>query len=402
MLALSKRSENIPTSAVRQLSSFAEDTIKRGIKILHLNIGAPDLDVSPVFFHKICSNYESFHQLPYASSAGIPELIKEVQIYYKNLGAHFEKQEIHVTTGGSEALLYAFLALCESGDHLIAPEPLYSNYVSIAKVAQIDIIPIPTSIENGFHLPSKETIISCITQKTKAILLSNPSNPTGTVYSLQEIQTIVNIAKEHHLWVIADEVYREYVYDEFYTKSFSLIPEISQQTIIVDSISKRFSACGARVGFLLTKNQYLNNVFLKLCQSRLSSGSLEQLGAAALYAEDTDYIKRSIPKYKIRRDIMYSLLKKISGITLTKPEGAFYLMVQLPVMSSLDFSKWLLTEFSINNTTVMLTPGQGFYVSENKGLNEVRIAYVLNEEHLYQAAQIIKAGLIKYNNLNKI
>ncbi|NIZ18766.1 pyridoxal phosphate-dependent aminotransferase [Entomospira culicis] len=395
MLATSKRSNAIPTSAVRQLAAYEQEATKKGVKVLHLNIGAPDLDVSSVFFQRICA-IES-HQLQYVPSAGVPELIQEVQTYYKNMGASFEKNEIYVTTGGSEALLYAFIALCEAGDRLLVPEPLYSNYISIAKVVEVEIDGIPTTIEEGFHLPSKEEIVRHIHPKTKAILLSNPANPTGVTYSVEEVKRIAEIAKEHHLWIIADEVYREYIYDGFATKSFSLLPEVAQQTVIIDSISKRFSACGARVGFLLTKNQELAAIFLKLCQSRLSGTTLEQIGAAALYREDMDFIRRSIPEFKERRDVMCDLLAKVPGVTLRKPEGAFYLMVGLPVEDSLDFSKWLLTEFAVDQTTVMLTPGAGFYTTPDKGKNEVRIAYVLNIESIKKAVAIIEAGLKAYN-----
>jgi aspartate aminotransferase len=396
MASISQRSIAIPTSAVRQLAAYEGEAKKKGVNILHLNIGAPDLDVSPVFFDRIKAI--TSHQLQYVPSAGVPELIEQVQIYYKNMDCHFESKEIFVTTGGSEALLYAFIALCESGDRLLVPEPLYSNYVSIAKVAQVDIDGIPTTIESGFHLPAKADIVKLITPKTKAILFSNPSNPTGVVYSKQEIDLFVEIAQEHNLWVIADEVYREYIYDGFETKSFATIESVAQRTVIIDSVSKRFSACGARVGFLLTKNPDLAAVFLKLCQSRLSGSTFEQLGSAALYKDDMDYIRRSIPEFKKRRDLMCDLLSKIPGITLRKPEGAFYLMVALPVSDSLDFSKWLLTQFSIDNTTAMLTPGAGFYTTKGKGLNEVRIAYVLGEESIRKAAHIIEEGLKVYNS----
>ncbi|NIZ46771.1 pyridoxal phosphate-dependent aminotransferase [Entomospira nematocerorum] len=399
MTTISQRAQAIPISAVRQLALYESEAKQKNIQILHLNIGAPDLDVSSTFFDAIKN--VSTHQLQYAPSAGLAELIEQVQLYYQKLGASFQKKNIFVTNGGSEALLYAFIATCEKGDHLLAPEPLYSNYVSLAKVAEVEIDAIPTYIEEGFHLPSKDQIILQITSKTKAILLSNPSNPTGVVYSVEEVRLIAEVAQEYNLWIIADEVYREYIYDGFQTKSFSLVPEVAQQTIIIDSISKRFSACGARVGFLLTQNDALASIFLRLCQSRLSAPTLEQVGATALYREDMDYITRSIPEFKARRDLMCQLLKEIPGVTLRKPEGAFYIMVELPVENSFEFAKWLLTEFSINNKTVMLTPGEGFYRTPKRGIKEVRIAYVLNEERIREAVSIIAKGLECYHPSTK-
>ncbi|NIZ40745.1 pyridoxal phosphate-dependent aminotransferase [Entomospira entomophila] len=397
MTRISERAQAIPVSAVRQLALYESEAKQKNIEILHLNIGAPDLDVSPTFFHAIKS--VPTHQLQYAPSAGLPELIEQVQLYYQNLGASFPVKNIFVTNGGSEALLYAFIATCEKGDHLLAPEPLYSNYITLAKIVEVEINAIPTYIEDGFHFPSKEQITRYITPKTKGILLSNPSNPTGVVYSSNEVRLIAEIAQEYNLWIIADEVYREYIYDGFQTKSFSLIPEVEQQTIIIDSISKRFSACGARVGFLLTKNEALANIFLRLCQSRLSTPTLEQVGAAALYREDMNYITRSIPKFEIRRDLMCELLGKIPGVKLKKPEGAFYIMVELPVEDSFEFAKWLLTQFSVENKTVMLTPGAGFYRTPNRGKKEVRIAYVLHEDRIREAVSIIAKGLDAYHKL---
>lgn len=394
-MKLSTRSKKIPTSAVRELSAYEKLAINNGIEILHLNIGAPDLAVSPVFFDVI-KNLDS-NELGYAPSPGIPALLDEVKQYYLKMGANYQTNEIFVTNGGSEGILFALLAMCDVNDSILVPEPFYSNYKAIASLAQIQIDPIITNVNNGFHLPEKNDIIQCIKSSTKAILLSNPANPTGVVYTKEEIMMICEIAIQNNLWIIADEVYREFIYDGFETISFSIIPEISNRVVIVDSISKRFSACGARIGLLLSKNKEVNEILLKMCQSRLSISTIDQLGATALYSSDMDYIKRSIPEYKKRRDLICELLGKIDGVTLRKPEGAFYIMVGLPVENASDFSKWLLTEFEIDGQTVMLTPGHGFYKTSGLGLNEVRIAYVLNENRIKKAVNIIEKGLIEYN-----
>lgn len=394
MHSISKRAQQIPTSAVRELAIFERQAIDNGIDIIHLNIGAPDLEVSNVFFDSI--NNLSCNLLPYVNSQGIAPLIEEVQKYYSRLGATFTSDEIFVTNGGSEALLYALIATCDAESEVLVPEPFYSNYNTIARIINVNLVPVITCVEDGFHLPSKDKVIAAITKNTKAILISNPANPTGVVYTKEEVLMLCDIAQEYGLWIIADEVYREFIYGGFETYSFSVVEKVKNQVIIIDSISKRFSACGARIGFLLSSNQEVNQTVLKLCQSRLSISTIDQLGAVALYQNDLDYINRSIPLFKERRDTICALLSEIDGVTLSIPEGAFYIMVDLPVQDATHFSKWLLTEFNVNKRTVMLTPGKGFYITPDKGLNEVRIAYVLNINEIKEAVSIIKAGLNVY------
>lgn len=395
-MKISKRAKTIPVSAVRQLAAFEPEVIARGTNVLHLNIGAPDLEVAPIFYESI-RNLD-LPVLSYAPSQGIKTLIKQVQRYYESMGAYYQEDEIYVTNGGSEAITFALMSVCNPGDQVLIPEPYYSNYQTMASMVEVSFKPIPTDISTGFHLPLEDTIEKLINQDVKAIMLSNPANPTGTVYSKEEILMLARLAKKHGLWVVADEVYREFIYDGFETLSFSVIEDIQDQVIIIDSVSKRFSACGARIGFAITKNKELKDIFMKMCMSRLSVASLSQIGSCALYEHALDFIEQSIPEYKKRRDLICELLEDIPGVLVRKPEGAFYLVATLPVSNADHFCQWLLTDFSVDQTTVMLTPARGFYQNPDKGWSEVRIAYVLNCESISRAMMILKAGLVYYRN----
>ena len=395
---VSRRIKSVPPSTIMELLTFAAQAKKQGKKVYHLNIGQPDIK-TPDGFVKAIREYEG-EVLEYALSEGLPELIEAIKEYYKGYNLIFDNDEILITNGGSEALLFTMLTICDDGDNVLVPEPFYSNYFNFSKSVGVNINPITTLAEEGFHLPSKEEIVSKIDDKTKAILFSNPGNPTGVVYTKDELDMIADIAKEYNLWIIADEVYREFVYDGEYT-SIGTIDRVKDRVIIVDSVSKRYSACGARIGSLASKNKDFMSGILKLCQARLSVPTLEQLGAIELYKTDNSYFKEVKEEYRQRRDVLYDELMKVPGVICKKPSGAFYIVAKLPVENADHFTKWLLSDFDINGETVMPCPAEGFYQSENLGVDEIRLAYILNTKDLEKAAILLKEGLEKYLELNK-
>ncbi len=396
---ISQKFKVMEASSVRKLSVYADEAKKNGKKVYHLNIGQPDLPTPESYFQRIRSFNESSTE--YMPSLGIPELISSIQAYYADLGIHYEKEQIAVTSGGTEALLFTFLAIANEGDEILLPEPFYSNYTTFFTVSGAICIPVTTYAENGFHF-SEEDLTSKITKRSKAILISTPGNPTGAVLSMDEIRMIADIAIKYDLYIIADEVYREFVFDGRDAASFGYLPDIEDRLIIIDSVSKRFNACGSRIGMLLTKNKDLFPVITKLCQGRLSVSTIEQYGAVGLYEAGNDYINGARDKYERRRDIVYGLLKDIPGVVCEKPEGAFYMIAKLPVDDVDDFLTWLLTSFDIDGETVMAAPAEGFYKTKDLGKNELRIAYVLEEEPLTKAMKILSEGLKKYMELNKI
>lgn len=395
---ISKRIQSVPTSDIMELVTYAAQAKKKGKKVYHLNIGQPDIETPEGFFDSI-KDYKG-KVLEYALSEGLPELIEVIQNYYKGYDITFDKDEILITNGGSEALLFTMLSICDEGDNILIPEPFYSNYNNFGKSVGVDINPITTLAESGFHLPSKSEIVSKINSKTKAILFSNPGNPTGVVYTKEEIQMIADIAKEHNLWIIADEVYREFIYDGEFT-SLGNIDDVKDRVIIVDSVSKRYSACGARIGCLASKNKAFINEVLKLCQARLSVPTLEQVGAIELYKTDNTYLKEVNEEYRERRDVLYNELIKIPGIICKKPTGAFYIVAKLPIKNADHFVKWLLSDFDIDGETVMPCPAAGFYATDGLGVDEIRLAYVLNKEDLLRASYLLKEGLKAYIDINK-
>ena len=393
----SQRVNSIQSSPIRKLAPFEESAKKRGIKVYHLNIGQPDIKTPEEFF-KAVKNFDK-KVLEYCPSNGMEDLINSMQKYYSSYKMKFSKDELLVTNGGSEALLFALMAVCDPDDNVLVPEPFYTNYFGFGQSVNVKINPITTKAENGFHLPSKEDIISKINPKTKAIMISNPSNPTGTVYSYNEIRMLSEIALEYNLWIISDEVYREFVYDNQEYTSFGNIPEIEDRVIIIDSISKRYSACGARIGSIASKNKGLIDQILKLCQGRLCVSTLDQVGAAKLYETPISYFKEIIEEYEKRRNVLYYELMKVDGVVCEKPSGAFYILAKLPVDDAEDFAIWMLKEFNKNKETVMICPAQGFYSSEKLGKNEIRLAYILNEKDLTTAAKLLKEGLKEYLSL---
>lgn len=393
-MRLSNRSQDMKTSPIRKLIPYSNKAKERGINIYHLNIGQPDTFVPDEFFESI-SNYRK-RQLGYESSNGNADLIKANINYYKKNNIYFEENELFITNGGSEALNFAFFSICNEGDNILVFEPYYANYNSLGKISGIEFNAVTTSIENGFHMPTKDDIIAKIDIKTKAILISNPSNPTGCVYLKEELELLADIAIEYDLWIISDEVYREFVYDDIEYISFASINRVKDRVILIDSISKRYSACGARIGSIASKNKELNNQLLKLCQSRLSVATLEQIGATHLYGIDDKYIIDINKKYKRRRDLVVNRLNDIEGIITNTPEGAFYIIAKLPVENAEDFCIWLLKEFNYNNETIMLCPAKDFYKSEEYGKKEVRITYVLDEEKLKRSIDILEKALYLY------
>ncbi|QEK11826.1 pyridoxal phosphate-dependent aminotransferase [Crassaminicella thermophila] len=391
---LSERIISMPSSPMRKLAPFADAAKQQGKKIYHLNIGQPDI-ATPENFMLAVKNFNE-KVLAYSSSQGMPQLIDAIIKYYKKYDMHFEKDEVLITNGGSEALLFTLQAIGDYNDEIIIPEPFYPNYNGFANMAGIKVIPITTKAEFGFHLPEREVIEQKITNKTRAILLSNPGNPTGVVYTKEEIMLLADIAKKHDLFIIADEVYREFVYSDSGYTSFGNIKDIEDRVIMIDSVSKRFSACGARIGAILSKNKELIAQILKFCQSRLCCPTLEQIGATELFNVSDKYFEEVINEYRKRRDVVYKGLQEIPGIICQEPKGAFYVIAKLPIEDAEDFVKWLLTDFHLDNETIMLTPAKGFYATPNSGLDEVRIAYILNEDDLKQAMHILKVALDTY------
>lgn len=399
-MEFSKRIDQMQESPIRKLVPVAEEAKKNGKKVYHLNIGQPDIKTPPEFMNSIKKYDEEV--LSYSFSEGLPQLIESFIKYYKTYNLEFEKDEILITNGGSEAILFSLLAVTDTDDEILVPEPFYTNYNGFSSAAGVKVVPITTKAENGFKLPSKDFIQSLVTKKTKAILLSNPGNPTGAVYTRDEMNALTDIAKENDLYIISDEVYREFIYDGFEYKSFASFENIKDRVILTDSISKRYSACGARIGMIACKNKDLIKQILKLCQGRLCVPTLEQIGATELIKVSKDYLDDVVEEYKKRRDIVYNELKNIEGVICEKPHGAFYVIAKLPVDNAEDFVKWLLTDFDIDDETIMLAPAEGFYATPGLGIDEVRISYVLNENSLKKSMNILKVGLKKYKKNNTL
>ena len=395
----SERITTMQSSPIRKLAPIASNAKAKGIKIYHLNIGQPDIKTPKVFFEAV-KNFNN-EVLEYAVSPGLPELISSLQQYYTTYNMDFESDEILVTNGGSEALLFALMATCDPKDNILVPEPFYSNYNGFSQSINVNITPITTKAEEGFHLPSKEKIQSLITSKTRAILISNPGNPTGTVYTKKELYMISEIAKENDLWIISDEVYREFVYDGLEYTSFGNIKEVEDRVIIIDSVSKRYSACGARIGSIASKDKTLIAEILKLCQGRLCVSTLDQVGSVELYNTPSSYFTEVNNEYKNRRDVLYNELIKVEGVICKKPAGAFYIVAKLPIENAEDFVIWMLTDFNKDGETVMACPAEDFYATPGLGRDEIRLAYVLKEDDLHKAAIILKEGLEKYLEVKK-
>ncbi|PDH47716.1 MAG: aspartate aminotransferase [Bacteroidetes bacterium MED-G21] len=384
----------MPESPIRKLVPFAENAKKRGTQVIHLNIGQPDIS-TPKIALKAIRNFKP-NVIAYSHSAGNQSYREGLAHYYQNVGIDVDHTQILVTTGGSEAISIALNTIMDKGDEIIIPEPFYANYNGFSNAADITVKPITSSIDNGFALPSISEFEKLITPNTKAILICNPGNPTGYLYTKDELNALKKIVLKHDLFLIADEVYREFTYDGKKHISVLEIDELDQNTILIDSVSKRYSMCGARVGCIVTKNKEVLETALKFAQARLSPPSLGQVAGEAALNTPKSYFTEVIDEYVNRRDLLIEGLNKIDGITCPKPSGAFYCIAQLPIDDADKFAKWLLEKFSWNNKTVMVAPAQGFYSTPEIGKQQIRIAYVLNLEELQNAISILEEGLKVY------
>lgn len=390
----SARSQAAPASPIRRLYPLAVEANKRGKKVYHLNIGQPDIPTPQAFMQGV--RQARIEVLDYAPSPGIPEAVEAMVRYYADHGLQVAKEEILITIGGSEGITFALSIACDPGDHVLVPEPFYPNYLGYARLTNVEITPITTHRKDGFHLPPRQEIEGLITPRTKAILFSHPGNPTGVVYTPAELEMLVALALKHDLFIISDEVYREFVYDGVH-KSLLSFPEVRDRVILVDSISKRLSACGARVGALVSHNKEVMAAALKCATIRLSAPTFEQLGLVAFMADPNHkkVVEEMIGEYKVRRDLFCRELLAIPGVTFRVPEGAFYVMMGLPVDDAEAFIRWMLTDYP-GPETVMLAPGAGFYRTEGCGKDEARAAYVLKTEDLKRACSVLAEGLRLY------
>ena len=393
-MEISRRGQTVQASPIRKLKPYADRALEKGIKIYFLNIGDPDIPTP----RPILDAVRSFNDriLAYGPAQGFLELRQAIADYFNGYKIPLTSENVIITCGGSEAILFTFAVVGDPGDEIIIPEPFYTNYNGYASLANLKIVPLTLKVENGYRLPSVEEIEAKITRRTKAILLCSPNNPTGTVYSPQELDRVVSIGVKHDLFLIGDEVYKEFIYDGLTHKSILEYEEATDRVVVVDSISKRFSCCGARIGAVITRNDRVYQAALKFAQARLCPPTIEQKAAIAAYKMGLGYFEPVRQEYERRRDVLYEGLRSIPGLVVGKPQGAFYMSVRLPVKDAERFVIWMLTDFALDKETVMVAPGQGFYSTPGKGLDEIRIAYVLNESDLKRALVIFKAGLEKY------
>lgn len=394
MLSISKKAQILPASPIRKLVPFADAAKKRGIKVYHLNIGQPDID-SPKEVIDAIKNID-LKYLAYANSAGVESYRKGLAQYYNNLGIDVDYTDIIVTTSGSEAVNFAISVTCDEGDEVIVMEPFYTNYNSFAVQNGIKLVPISTTIENGFQLPPVEEFEKYITPRTRAILICNPGNPTGTLYSKESLIKLGDIVKRHGIYLLSDEVYREFCYTDTPHFSCMQIEGIEDNVILLDSVSKRYSMCGARIGAIVSKNKEIMKNLLKYAQARLCSPVVEQIAAEAALKTPKAYFDAVKAEYIHRRDVMIDLLNKIPGVYTPKPMGAFYTIVDLPVDDADKFAQWLLEEFQYEGQTVMVAPAAGFYATPGKGTTQVRMAYVLKVEDIKAAIKCLEEALKVY------
>nr|WP_307775064.1 pyridoxal phosphate-dependent aminotransferase [uncultured Cetobacterium sp.] len=396
-MKLSKRAIEMNFSPIRKLIPLADAAEARGLKVYKLNIGQPNV-VTPDSFFEGLHNYKE-KIVKYSHSQGIPQLLESFAKSYQKMGIDVAEEDLLITQGGSEAIMFILMAICDEGDNILIPEPFYSNYTSFCQFAGAEVKPIETKIETNFHLPRKEEIESLITPKTRAIMLSNPVNPTGTVYTKEEIEMIAEIAIKHNLYIIADEVYRQFVYDDIPYTSFMQLENVRDRVVLVDSISKHYSACGARIGLIASKNKELMNHILKFCQARLCVSTIEQHAAANLINTMDNYLEDVRIKYQNRRDLLFSYLNRIPGVVSYKPHGAFYAFAKLPIDDAEKFSKWLLTDYSYENQTLLLAPGPGFYQTDGKGKNEVRFSFCTSVDDIENSMIILRRALEEYSKI---
>ncbi len=396
MPKISQKGLQMPESPIRKLVPYAEIAKKKGHKVYHLNIGQPDIKTPQVALDAVKN--ASIEVLEYSHSAGFESYRTKLSAYYKNQNLPIDSQDIIITTGGSEALLFALGSTMDADDEIIIPEPFYANYNGFSTASGVKVVPVISSIDENFALPPIAAFEQLITPKTKGILICNPGNPTGYMYSEDEINQLAEIVKKHDLFLIADEVYREFAYDGYKHFSVMNVPGLEEHAIMIDSVSKRFSMCGARIGCIVSKNKDVMATAMKFAQARLSPPTYAQIASEAALETPQSYFDEVITEYKERRDILVAALEKIEGVKVAVPKGAFYCIAKLPVQDTNVFAQWLLESFDDNGETVMVAPASGFYATPNVGLDEVRIAYVLKKEDLVRSVQILKKALEQYNS----
>ncbi|HIY04534.1 MAG TPA: pyridoxal phosphate-dependent aminotransferase [Candidatus Anaerotignum merdipullorum] len=393
-MKLSDRVQAMQSSPIRKFNPIAAQTKADGVKIYHLNIGQPDIETPSVFWEAV----KGFDQkvLAYADSPGLPELQDAIIDYFKRFDMNLERKHVLITSGGSEALTLVFLSLINPGDEVIVAEPYYTNYLTFIQAADGVVKPVTTYAEEGYKYAIRERLEAAVTDKTKMISIVNPGNPTGCILSREDMRVICDFAKEHDLWILADEVYREFAYDGREMTSFGQYEDVADRVIVIDSVSKRFSACGARIGCIVCKNdEFMANV-MKIAMGRLCCPTLDMVGAAAMYRLDPSFFDAVRAEYEHRRDVSYEALKKIPGLVCEKPGGAFYITCKVPVENAEDLLMFLLTEFRDNNETVMFAPAEGFYATPGLGKNELRIAYILNADDMARGIELLGKGIEAY------
>lgn len=392
-LEISARARRMPASPIRKLMPLADAAKRRGVHVYHLNIGQPDIETPAVMRRQLERTDEV---IAYTPSAGTAEFLEALTVYYRRQGIELGVDELVTTTGGSEAILFALFATTSDGDEALVVEPYYTNYNSFATMAGVRLVALTARGEDGFHLPPRAAWEAALTSKTRVVILCNPNNPTGTVYSREELQAVAEFCRDHGLFLISDEVYREFVYDGHEATSALSLEGFGELTILVDSLSKRYSACGIRLGCLATRNRDVHQAVVRMAQGRLSPPGLAQLLGAAMNEVGADYTQRVVTEYQDRRDVLFDGLSRIPGVFLRKPEGAFYFIARLPIDDADEFARFLLADFSHQGATVMVAPAPGFYATPGLGRDEVRIAYVLNRQDLIKAVRVFEAGIAAY------
>lgn len=398
-MKFSSKIEKCGLSPMRKFAPYANEAVKNGKKLYHLNIGQPDIATPAAYFEAV----KNFSQpvLAYAPSDGVPVMIDAVVDYYGKIGAPITNKQVLISTGGSEALQMALSSILDEGDEIIIPEPFYPNYSTFVTLTGATIRPVTTKPEEGYKFAIRERIEACINEHTRAIMFTNPGNPTGTVLTEEELKLMADIAKEHDLFIIGDEVYREFVYGGEKLMSLLQLEGYEDNVVVIDSVSKRFSACGARIGCMITRNAELYNHAMKWCQGRLCASTIDQVASAALYTVGPEYFDAVRKEYCARKDCLVEGLKKIPGVVYSEPKGAFYVMAALPVDDAEKLQMFMLNEWDDNGETLMFTPAESFYKTPNTGKNEIRMAYVINEADITRSIELLKAGIEAYNAKNK-
>lgn len=394
-LSISNRKDLMAESPIRKLVPYADAAKAAGIKVYHLNIGQPDIETVP----SLKAAYANTPQvISYGPSQGLPEVRQKFIEYYAQHGLKLEKDNIYITSGGSEAIIFALMAVTSPGDEIIIPEPYYANYNGFAAMSGAKIVPVTSHIEEGFHLPAIEEFERVVGPNTKAIMFSNPGNPTGAVFSRERLQELVEFARRHNLFIISDEVYREFAYEGRQAVSIMEFEGVEENAIMVDSVSKRYSACGSRIGTIVSRNMEVMNLVLRFAQARLCPPTVDQLAVAEALLSSDKYLERVRLEYKARRDFLVERLQSIKDVRISLPEGAFYLIAELPVDDAEKFAIWLLSDFNLDGETLMVAPAQGFYATPEIGKRQVRLAYVLTRDKLERAVRILKEALDAYGH----